>query len=71
MSKFFWLQDVCVRLSEIKMVSKVKQTGPNAGFTVSDAVRYRDDPIYVHYNTLAEAVAVHSALLEALENDDA
>ena len=70
MEHFFWLQDICVRLSAIKLISKVKpDSNGGGGFSISDTVGYNDNAVYIHYTHMDEAVAVHSKLIEAMENE--
>lgn len=70
MKHFFWLQSKLFRLSNIKIVSKVSEVGTEGGgFIVWDEMHQDNLGFSISYPTMKEAVAVHSALIEALENE--
>lgn len=70
MKHFFWLQSNLFRLSNIKIISKVSEVGiEGGGFIVWDEMHQDNLGFSVNYPTMKEAVAVHSALIEAMENE--
>ncbi len=72
MKHFFWLGKHIIRLSSIVALSTVESSHDKIGgyFTIYQRFPdYNEAGYSVYYPTIQEAVAVHSALVEAMEGD--